>query len=169
MAIPTMQDDLDIVSKLGDSPNTDNNLSSEQLKAKFDEGPKTIKAFINNTIVPALNKLVGAVGFMGTHGELTGREKPEQHPIAAISGLAEALEKKAPSDHNHTGVYAPSVHTHDYSPSDHNHDDSYLKVASGAVAMPLILQEGVHFGPTVPENPETGRLYFIPVSEAVNL
>lgn len=57
MAILTMQDDLNIIAGLGDNPNTDNALDAAGLKAKFDEASNLLKAFLNGTVVPAINKL----------------------------------------------------------------------------------------------------------------
>lgn len=163
MAIPTMQDDLSIIAGLGDNPNTDNNLSEEQLKAKFDEGPKRIKKFINTVLVPGMNKLIGAVGFTGTHAELAERDAADQHPIAAITGLEEALNGKAPGDHDHDGSYSAKNHDHDgsYAALNHGHGGAYLELAEGAVAMPLILKRGMHYGTAQerPEAPEEGQQF----------
>ena len=54
MAIPKFTSDVSVISKLGTKPNTDNGLSDEQLKAKFDEAPNLIKEYINNKLVPAV-------------------------------------------------------------------------------------------------------------------
>lgn len=166
MAISTMQDDLDIISKLGDNPNTDNNLSEDQLRAKFDEGPNAIKSFLNNVIVPAINKLIGAVGFTGTHAELSGRDGAEQHPMGAITGLVVALGNKAPLNHDHGETYAPK---------DHDHDGKYLSgeggTVNGAVAVTgnftlsggyLVGKVGVNIGTAAqrPESPPEGTVFF---------
>lgn len=55
MAIDKLTDDLAIISKLGTYPNTDDNLSAEELKAKFDEAVLIIQKYINSIIVPAVN------------------------------------------------------------------------------------------------------------------
>ena len=47
-------DDLNIISKLGDNPGTDNGLTAAGLKAKFDEAGLIIQKFIND-IVDVLN------------------------------------------------------------------------------------------------------------------
>ena len=101
MAIPEMTDDLEIIEKLSDRPNQGNALSSAELKALFDKGPKLIKQFINSIMIPALNKLDGAASFKGGHEELTGRDSADQHPMSAIKGLVDALSKKAADKHNH--------------------------------------------------------------------
>ena len=57
MALTQFTHDMDIISKLSDSPNVDDGLTADQLKAKFDEGGKAIKEYINNTLlVEALEK-----------------------------------------------------------------------------------------------------------------
>lgn len=51
MALTPFSTDMDIISKLADNPNNDNNLTAAQLKAKFDEGGKAIKTYINDTLL----------------------------------------------------------------------------------------------------------------------
>lgn len=55
MNIPDMTTDLNIIAALGDRPNTDNNLTAAQLKAKFDEAGNAIKTYINGTLVDTIN------------------------------------------------------------------------------------------------------------------
>ena len=43
-----------IISGLGDEPNTDDGLSAAQLKAKFDEGGKNIRTYLNGTLIAEL-------------------------------------------------------------------------------------------------------------------
>ena len=54
MAIPKMTDDLNIIQALSDLPNSEDGLSAEDLKAKFDEAGLTVQKFINDTLIPAL-------------------------------------------------------------------------------------------------------------------
>ena len=57
MAFTQFTYDMDIIAKLSDSPNVDDGLSARQLKEKFDEAGKAVKAYINNTLlVEALEK-----------------------------------------------------------------------------------------------------------------
>lgn len=56
MAILIFSDDLNIIAAMGDNPNTDNNLTSDELKKKFDAAALLIQAYINNTLVPAVNQ-----------------------------------------------------------------------------------------------------------------
>lgn len=57
MAFTQFSDDMDIIARLPDNPNDDGGLTAAQLKAKFDQGPKAIKTYINGT-------LLGEVGDM---------------------------------------------------------------------------------------------------------
>lgn len=54
MAIPKFLADMDIIQKLSDLPNATDGLTSDELKAKFDEAGKQAKEYINNTLIPAL-------------------------------------------------------------------------------------------------------------------
>lgn len=56
MSVAKLLDDLGIIAALGDNPNTDNDLSAADLKAKFDEAAKIIQKYLNEKVVPALNK-----------------------------------------------------------------------------------------------------------------
>ena len=58
MAIPRMEEDLEIISKLGDKPRVDDGLSTQGFKAKFDIAGVRIKNFINNTLIPAIENAV---------------------------------------------------------------------------------------------------------------
>lgn len=65
MAITPFSDDLNIIAGLSDNPVTDDGLTADQFKAKFDAAALKIKSYINNT-------LIGAVA-----------EKTHAHPVAA--------------------------------------------------------------------------------------
>lgn len=67
--------DLSIISLLDDEPNDVGGLSSEELKAKFDEAANTIKEYINETLLPELASEIGA-GNIGitTIAGVTGAE-----------------------------------------------------------------------------------------------
>ena len=58
MAIPLMEEDVEVISKLGDVPGSDDGLSTAQLKARFDLAAVRIKRYINETMLPHLNQLV---------------------------------------------------------------------------------------------------------------
>lgn len=55
MAIQKFEDDLNIISKLGDNPGTDNGLTTPQFRAMFDKAGLMIQKFINDVILPAMN------------------------------------------------------------------------------------------------------------------
>lgn len=67
--------DLSIISLLDDEPNDVGGLSSEELKARFDEAANTIKEYINETLLPELASEIGA-GNIGitTIAGVTGAE-----------------------------------------------------------------------------------------------
>jgi hypothetical protein len=52
-----LKESVQIIQALGDNPNTDDNLSSEEMKMKFDEAARIIKQYINGTLVPFVNDL----------------------------------------------------------------------------------------------------------------
>lgn len=58
MAIEKLSADLNIISKLGDYPLSDDGLEPDQFKAKFDEAGKLIKQYINEVLIPSLDELV---------------------------------------------------------------------------------------------------------------
>jgi hypothetical protein len=58
MAIPKLETDVQIVSKIPDYPGSEGGLSPDAFKAKFDEAPQIIKDFINDVLIAELNTLV---------------------------------------------------------------------------------------------------------------
>lgn len=58
MAIPKLETDVQIVSKIPNYPGSEGGLSPDSFKAKFDEAPQIIKDFINNVLIAELNSLV---------------------------------------------------------------------------------------------------------------
>lgn len=66
MAFTQFSYDMEVIAKLSDTPNVDDGLTAAQLKDKFDEGGKAIKAYINNTLLqeaaekPAFSGMVKA-------------------------------------------------------------------------------------------------------------
>lgn len=59
MAIPKLEDDLAVISKLGEYPGSDDGLSTEEFKAKFDEAVLIIQKYLNKKLIPLLDKLIG--------------------------------------------------------------------------------------------------------------
>lgn len=60
----SFSEDMDIIQKLGDNPNTDDNMSSTELKTEFDKGGNLLKAFVNG-MVEHLNELVNMLNNSG--------------------------------------------------------------------------------------------------------
>jgi len=55
MAFQKLETDLKIISKLPDEPN-EGGLTAAQLKAKFDEAGETVKLYLNETLIPEIEK-----------------------------------------------------------------------------------------------------------------
>ena len=187
MAIPKMTDDLKIIGSLGDNPNIDNGLNEQDLKEKFDEAALLIQNFLNLVMIPEVNSIIGAVGFKGSHGELTGRDANNQHPMSAIFGLVEALNGKAPSSHNHNanqvneGVFStdrfPTIPVEKGGTGANTKSGACLGIGAlplsggvmtGAVTMKgMYLTRGVDFGDEWPtEGLSDGRLFLIDAESA---
>lgn len=84
MAIQKFTEDLEIISKLGDNPGTDDNLTTDAFRAKFDEGPLKIQKYINEVLIPAAEQsgspqeglsMEGAINMNGQ--KLKGLAAPE--------------------------------------------------------------------------------------------
>lgn len=58
MALPKFEDDLAFISKLGDYPGSDNNLTTEQFREQFDKAALRIQEYLNNQLVPGMDQLV---------------------------------------------------------------------------------------------------------------
>lgn len=67
----SFSEDMDIIQKLGDNPNTDDNMSSTELKTEFDKGGNLLKAFVNG-MVEHLNELVNILNNSGGGTVMTG-------------------------------------------------------------------------------------------------
>lgn len=72
MAIPKFLQDLAIISKLGDNPGSDNNLTTSGLRAKFDEAGLAIQKYINDTLIPAISTIKSPVVVSATQPSQTG-------------------------------------------------------------------------------------------------
>lgn len=70
--------DLNIIQKLGDEPNTDNNLNAAELKEKFDEAANIIQRYINEVLVP-----YAAGKANGTHAEQHAKDGAD--PVTPLS------------------------------------------------------------------------------------
>lgn len=77
MAIPLFDKEVRVHQLLGDNPNTENNLSADEIKKKFDTPAEEIKEFINSVIVPALTGLIPDASLIFVIGE----ERPMFNPV----------------------------------------------------------------------------------------
>lgn len=97
MAIPLFEDDLAIISKLSDNPNTGDGLSAEELKAKFDAAPKLIQDYINNILIPNLDKTVDVDALVADLLDATlvieGKAAEAKATGDAIAAVKETAEK----------------------------------------------------------------------------
>lgn len=104
---PSFEEDMKIIQKLGDHPNSDDLLSSQALKEKFDEGGIKVKAFLLNTITQ-LNKLVGilnqqfnSAGDLLGGGTMRGNLNMNGYVLSGISSPnndSDAVNKRFVSD-----------------------------------------------------------------------
>lgn len=69
--IPYFEKDMEIIGKLGDTPGTDDNLDWRELQAKFDEGGKATKEYLNK-VAKILNGLFTSEGGSISGGNLSG-------------------------------------------------------------------------------------------------
>lgn len=98
MAIPEFNVDMDIIAKLGDYPGSDNNLTPDGFRKKFDMAGNFIKEYINTILLPHLNQLVDVQALLNgiLDPTLTQADKaaPAKNVSDAIRNLAMALSIK---------------------------------------------------------------------------
>lgn len=85
MALSKFEKDMAIISALDDEPNDVGGLTAAELKAKFDEGGKAIKQFLNETLTPQIDS------------EKAGRDELEGLVLGQIPDGTITVEKMAPS------------------------------------------------------------------------
>lgn len=135
MDIQPISKDMNIIAALDDEPNDVGGLTAAELKAKFDEGGVALKAYINETLLPALiaftertdnphGVTAEQVG-LGNCDNTSDLEKPVSTPQQAAldlkAGKADVLLK------NNTDAYTPTA---PYHPATKEYADS---VAASAV------------------------------------
>ena len=84
MAFTPFSEDMDIISKLADNPNSDNGMTPTQLKAEFDKAGKKIKTYINDTLLLEAVEKPAAEGLMKfSYGTVSAAEagKDYQAPL----------------------------------------------------------------------------------------
>lgn len=126
MAIPKFLEDLNIIARLGNKPSTDDGLSPEGFKSKFDEGVLKIQNYINNVLIPGIENSIDEDGLLskistalsgklsleggGMRGPLnmnfeilSGIETPKNNDHAANKEYVDEAKKDA-FDHANTDV-----------------------------------------------------------------
>lgn len=83
MAFAQMEDDMNIISSLGDEPNEDNGLSAFELKAKFDTAGRLAKE--------AINKLIAALG-ASTAAKNIGFARSTQVPAGNVQDAIDNVQ-----------------------------------------------------------------------------
>lgn len=100
--IPELTADVEVIQKLGRRPNSDDGLTEAAFKAKFDEAGISIKKFINEKVVPAINDyVVSTDGLLDRSGgtmtgdiamsgnNITGLGAPSDNADAANKGYVD--------------------------------------------------------------------------------
>ena len=66
--LPRFDEDLSYVSQLGRLPNVDNNLTYKDLQSIFDKAPESIKRWLNEVFIPAVESAIGSGTISGIDG-----------------------------------------------------------------------------------------------------
>lgn len=157
MAFHTMTADVAHISKLGDQPNTDNNLTAAELKARFDQAAVELKAFINSLVAQLNDRTVSA--------------QLRLSPVAGLESgtVQEAIAELSASLAELSGELArvAALPLAEGAVNESNLVDEIVterKLANGAVSRAklspvLTLAEG-DYGTELPAAPQPGQLFF---------
>ena len=100
MALPTLNDDLAVISKLDDRPNDVGGLTAADLKAKFDEAAGAIQTYINDTLLPYLESVSGAGGIGITTVSGIQAATNVQDALAALEANIEGVTQGSVADNS---------------------------------------------------------------------
>ena len=100
MALPILNDDLAVISKLDDLPNDVGGLTAAELKAKFDEAAAAIQTYINDTLLPYLESVSGAgdIGITTVSGIQAATNV--QDALAALEANIEGVTQGSVADNS---------------------------------------------------------------------
>lgn len=124
MAINSFNDSVTIIHDLGDNPNIDDNLSSDQLKGKFDAAAVLIKNYINNTLVGAINANIAGVAANATAIAGLGTGKADAATTLAGYGITDAMTAAAITAA--LALKQNLIHVTDTAPTSSSPDGIYL-------------------------------------------
>ena len=91
MAIPRLEADVQIISKIPDYPGAQGGLSPDAFRAKFDEAPTIIKDYINNVMLPKVDETVDVAALINGIIDPTLTEKGK---AAQAKAVGDALKRK---------------------------------------------------------------------------
>ena len=84
--IEKLVQDLAVISKLSDYPGSQDGLSTEEFKAKFDEAPLAIQQYLNEVIVPAIEEATPEEGasLPATGGTMQGNINMDGNKVTGL-------------------------------------------------------------------------------------
>lgn len=104
MTLSPFNKDVNIVSKLDDDPNNTGGLTAAEFKARFDEAAGLIKAWLNGTHVPELQKLADIVAIIETVKTLQTELTSDDSAIPTSAAVLKAIQDAGGGDMS-TGTY----------------------------------------------------------------
>ena len=141
MALEKLNEDVSVHQTLGDEPNAENSLTSDDLKRLFDKPAELIKKFINDQLVPnAVDKrgdtMSGGLSMVGH--KISNIDAPAHDSDAATKKY---VDDKIPS----SGAQLSEV------------------TVTELYVNGMTLTEGKDYGKAVPANLPKGKLFFVEV------
>ena len=91
MAIPKLETDVQIISKIPNYPGSEGGLTPDAFKAKFDEAPQIIKDFINEILIPKMDETVDVQALLNS---ILDETLSFANKAAQAKAVGTALEKK---------------------------------------------------------------------------
>lgn len=112
MAIPEFMVDMNIISKLGEYPGSDNGLTSQGFKAQFDKAGLFIKEYINTILLPELNMMVDVEALLNGILDETLTQPDKAAPAKKVGDILKLLE--AQLGINQALFFSKTVQSGDY-------------------------------------------------------
>lgn len=96
MALPRFSGEADVISQLSNQPNDNDGLSAQQLKGKFDYTGASLKTFLNEELIPALETAINAaaagIGSEGFSGAIIRDGTISAEKLSTTSGFEAVTE-----------------------------------------------------------------------------